>query len=69
MVFAVNTNLMARNDTKDQFSYVHKHKWLCLEQLMNLDVVDAGMAEQLKTLRVEMERAWEDKCVARKDHG
>ena len=31
-----------------------------LEQLMNLDVVNAGMAEQLKTLRVEMERAWED---------
>jgi len=31
-----------------------------LWQLMNLDVMNAGMSGQLKTLRVEMERAWED---------
>ena len=32
-----------------------------LAQLMNLDVSNELMAEQLKTLRTEMERAWEDK--------
>ena len=31
-----------------------------LWQLMNLDVSIVGMAEQLLTLRTEMERAWED---------
>ena len=35
-----------------------------LWQLMNLDVVDAKMSGQLKTLRTEMERAWEEKMMA-----
>ena len=35
-----------------------------LEQLMNLDVVNAEMRGQLKTLRMEMESAWEDKNTA-----
>ena len=39
-----------------------------LWQLMNLDVVNAEMRGQLKTLRMEMERAWEDKCAVHKDH-
>ena len=30
-----------------------------LDQLMNLDVVDAELSGQLETLRTEMERAWE----------
>jgi len=37
-----------------------------LWQLMNLDVSNAGMAEQLKTLRTEMERVWKNK-TDRKD--
>ncbi|MBO6308772.1 MAG: HD domain-containing protein [Oribacterium sp.] len=39
-----------------------------LWQLMNLEVRSVGMSEQLETLRTEMERAWEDKCVVHKDH-
>ena len=35
-----------------------------LEKLMNLDVVNAKMSGQLQTLRVEIERVWEDKFVA-----
>ena len=39
-----------------------------LWQLMNLEVRSVSMSEQLETLRAEMERVWEDKCVVHKDH-